>query len=98
MTIEYTWNLVELRRLATNGFVVQIHYDVVAQKDDLKANQIGVVEYKQKGQFIPFEQLTKNDVEQWLFASINKAAIEQQLSDELTQKEQNKMISGFPWN
>lgn len=98
MNITYTWNLVELRRLVTNGFVVQIHYDVVAQKDDLKANQIGVVDYEQKDQFVPFDQLTKNDVEQWLFASIDKAAIEQQLANELAQKEQNQTVSGFPWN
>lgn len=98
MEITYTWHLVELRRLASNGFVVQIHYDAIAQRDNLKANEIGVVQYEQKDNFIPFENLTKNDIEQWLFASVDKAAVEQKLTNELMQKEQNKTVSGFPWN
>jgi len=59
--MNFTWNVVQMDRLTSDGFVVTVHYTVNAVDGDYTASTYGTVGYtEQPGkQYIPYAQLTE---------------------------------------
>jgi hypothetical protein len=96
-----------MERSTANNFVTNVHYTVSAvdenQKDEFDVNPsvstYGVVSYTENSnEFIPFEQLTQEQVIGWVQNSIDKETIEEALAIQIEPKINPTQVFGKPWN
>jgi hypothetical protein len=96
--MEFTWNVVQMDRLTSDGFVVTVHYTVNAVDGDYTANTYGTVGYTQEDKaYIPFANLTKEQVIGWVQESLNKNEIEANLATQIEALKNPVSESGLPW-
>lgn len=102
-----TWNINQLERETSDGFVIVAHFSVTEAEQVDDKNYVGyaysTVSFpyeKDKPGFIPFEQLSKEQVIEWVKSSLGdeavlayESAVAQQISDQKSPKTQ----SGLPW-
>lgn len=96
--MEYTWNVVQMERLTTDGFVVTCHYTVSAKDGDYTASTYGTVGYTQEADdFTPYEDLTKEQVIGWVQNSLGKDTVEESLATQIEAQKNPVQESGVPW-
>ena len=96
MNIE--WNIVNMERKTSDGFVVTVHYTVTAVDGEYTASTYGTVGYTQEeGNFTPFEQLTKDQVVGWVQTSLDKETVEASLASQIEALKNPVQESGLPW-
>jgi hypothetical protein len=96
--MEYTWSVVQMDRLTSDGFVVTVHYTVNAVDGDYTASTYGTVGYTQEeGSYVPFEQLTPEMVVGWVQTSLGKDTVEEALSAQIEAQKNPIQVSGLPW-
>jgi hypothetical protein len=75
--MNYQWNVVQMDRLTSDGFVTTVHYAVFAKDGDYSASTYGTVGYTQeKTKIIPFESLTADIVIGWVKNSLGQKTVE----------------------
>jgi hypothetical protein len=98
MATTYTWNVVQMDRLTSDGFVVTVHYTVNAVDGDYTASTYGTVGYTQEeGNIIPFESLTPEIVVGWVKDSLGQSTVEEALAAQITAQKNPVQLSGLPW-
>jgi hypothetical protein len=96
--MNYTWNVVQMDRLTSDGFVVTVHYTVNAVDGDYTASTYGTVGYTQgEGSYVPFSNLTKEQVIGWVKDSIGQSTVEESLAAQITAQKNPVQLSGLPW-
>jgi hypothetical protein len=96
--MNYTWNVVQMDRLTSDGFVVTVHYTVNAVDGDYTASTYGTVGFTQEaGSYTPFEQLTKEQVIGWAQESLGKDEVEAGLAAQIDAQKNPVSESGLPW-
>jgi hypothetical protein len=96
MNIE--WNVVNMERKTSDGFVTTVHYTVTAVDGEYTASTYGTVGYTQEeDNFTPFEQLTKDQVVGWVQTSLDKDAVEASLASQIEALKNPVQESGLPW-
>jgi hypothetical protein len=96
--MNYQWNVVQMDRLTSDGFVVTVHYTVNAVDGDFTASTYGTVGYTQEpGSYTPFEQLTKEQVVGWVQESLGKDEVEAGLVAQIDALKNPVSESGLPW-
>jgi hypothetical protein len=95
--MEYNWNVVQMDRKASDGFVTTCHYTVSAVDGEFTASTYGTVGYTEEGAFTPYNQLTQAQVVGWVQQSLNKAEVEKSLADQIASLKNPTSISGVPW-
>jgi arginyl-tRNA--protein-N-Asp/Glu arginylyltransferase len=103
--METRWEILQLKRIADTGLVIQVVYEVTGIQYQLFAK------YKQtitldgdinSPSFVPFEELTKDIVLEWVKDSVNIGDIENTLQESLNIKLANKQaqttVIGTPWD
>jgi len=65
--ISYTWSIDKLT-VAEDNLVVKVDWRVTATQDDLTASAAGTRKLVRGDIFIPYEQLTEQQVLEWCFA------------------------------
>jgi hypothetical protein len=96
--MEFTWNVVQMDRLTSDGFVTTVHYTVSAIDGDHAASTYGTVSYTQEpGSYTPFEQLTKEQVVGWAQESLGKDEVEAGLAAQIDAQKNPVSESGLPW-
>jgi hypothetical protein len=97
--MNYTWNVVQMDRLTSDGFVVTVHYTVNAVDGDYTASTYGTVGYtEQQGeQYIPYAQLTESEVVGWVQESLGKDTVEEGLAAQIEAQKNPVQESGLPW-
>ena len=96
--MEFTWNVVQMDRLTSDGFVVTVHYTVNAVDGDYTASTYGTVGYTQgEGSYVPFANLTKEQVIGWVKDSIGQSTVEESLAAQITAQKNPVQLSGLPW-
>lgn len=94
----YTWSVVQMDRLTSDGFVVTVHYTVSAVDGDFTASTYGTVGYTQEeGSFTPYEQLTQAQVVGWVQESLGKGTVEASLATQIEALKNPATLSGTPW-
>jgi hypothetical protein len=93
----FTWNVVEMDRLTSDGFVVTVHYTVNAVDGDFTASTYGTVGYTQEGSFTPFADLTEAVVVGWVQESLGKDTVEAGLTAQIEAQKNPVQESGLPW-
>jgi hypothetical protein len=96
--MNYTWNVVQMDRLTSDGFVVTVHYTVNAVDGDYTASTYGTVGYTQgEGSYVPFANLTKDQVIGWAKDSLGQSTVEEALAAQITAQKNPVQQSGLPW-
>ena len=97
--MNYNWQIVELNRLTSDGFVVTVHYNVSAVDGDFTASTYGTVGYTQEEgeSYIPYDQLTEEVVVGWVQQSLGKDTVEASLAGQIEAQKNPTQIAGVPW-
>jgi hypothetical protein len=97
--MEFTWNVVQMDRLTSDGFVVTVHYTVNAVDGDYTASTYGTVGYTEQPdeQYIPYAELTESVVVGWVKDSLGQATVEESLAAQIEAQQNPVQLSGLPW-
>jgi hypothetical protein len=96
--MEYNWNIVNLDRKTSDGFVITAHYTVFAVDGDYTASTYGTVGYTQgEGNIIPFDSLTPEIVVGWVKDSLGQSTVEEALAAQINAQKNPVQESGLPW-
>jgi myo-inositol-hexaphosphate 3-phosphohydrolase len=97
--MNYTWNVVQMDRLTSDGFVVTVHYTVNAVDGEYTASTYGTVGYTEQPdeQYIPYADLTEAEVVGWVQESLGKDTVEESLAANIALQKNPVVESGTPW-
>jgi propanediol dehydratase small subunit len=96
--INYNWTVVQMERKAADGFVTTVHYNVSAVDGDYSASTYGTVGFTQEEMdYIPFEQLTPEQVIGWVKDSLGQETVEEALAAQIEAQKNPVQQSGLPW-
>jgi hypothetical protein len=97
--ISYNWQIVNMDRKTTDGFVVTVHYNVTATDGDYSANTYGTVGYTEEAgkSYIPYDQLTQDEVVAWVQDSLGQETVEASLATQIEALKHPVQESGLPW-
>ena len=95
--MEFNWNVVQMDRKTSDGFVTTVHYTVSAVDGDFTASTYGTVGYTEEGSFTPYNQLTKDIVVGWVQTSFGKDTVEAALTAQIDAQKNPVQESGLPW-
>lgn len=83
----------------SDGGVVSVKWTMTAQKNDVQIKESGTAKFEpdsSSSSFVPFNQLTEDQVIGWVSKGINQQAIEQRLN-EMSSAQQSVADVAFPW-
>jgi hypothetical protein len=95
--MNFTWNVVQMDRLTSDGFVVTVHYNVSAVDGEFTASTYGTVGYTEEGAFTPYSQLTESVVVGWVKDSLGQATVEESLAAQIEAQKNPVQETGLPW-
>ena len=96
--MNFTWNVVQMDRLTSDGFVVTVHYTVNAVDGDYSASTYGTVGYTQgKGSYVPNADLNEAEVVGWVQESLGKDTVETGLAAQIEAQKNPVQETGLPW-
>jgi len=96
--MNYQWNVVQMDRLTSDGFVITVHYTVNAVDGDFTASTYGTVGYTQENKsYTPFADLTKAEVIGWVQDSLGKDTVEASLAAQIEAEKNPVQETGLPW-
>ena len=95
----FNWQIVQMERLTSDGFVVTVHYNVSAVDDIYTAGTYGTTSYTQTpGEtYIPYADLTQDIVVGWVQAALGKDIVEASLQSQIDAQKNPVQESGLPW-
>ena len=95
----FNWQIVQMERLTSDGFVVTVHYNVSATDDTYQASTYGTTSYTQTpGEtYIPYEDLTQAVVVGWVQEALGKDTVEASLQSQIDALKNPVQESGLPW-
>ena len=94
----FTWNVVQMDRLTSDGFVVTVHYNVSAVDGEYTASTYGTVGYTQEEKaYKPYADLAKEEVIGWVQESLGQDTVEASLTAQIEAQKNPVQLSGLPW-
>jgi len=97
MTI--VWNISQLDRQTSDGFVTTAHWQANATDGDYSASVISTCSWSDGTATIPYASLTKETVLGWIWANgVDKDATEASLAAQIAEQKAPKIARGLPWN
>ena len=96
---KYTWKIDNMTRMIDNDFVIQVKFSVLATDGQYVASTDGFVGCEQTEEsFTPYENLTEEQVLQWVYDSVGKQKFENYLDSQIARQKNPTVVSGLPWN
>jgi hypothetical protein len=93
-----TWDIANLEREVSDGYVYTAHWTVSSTLDEFSAGAYGSVGLERPaGELIPFDQLSKEQVVEWVKEKLDVPAIEAALASQIAEQQEPKQASGLPW-
>jgi CRISPR/Cas system type I-B associated protein Csh2 (Cas7 group RAMP superfamily) len=97
--MNYEWNVVQMDRKSSDGFVTTVHYTVNAVDGEYNASTYGTVGFTQEDtEYVPFDDLTQEQVIAWVQDSLGQATVEESLATQIEAKKNPVQVSGLPWS
>lgn len=95
----FTWVISSMDRQANNGFVSTVHYRAMATEGEYTVDTYGTVGYTHEsdGTYIPYADLTEEDVISWVQDSLGKEVVEERLQTQINALKAPTQKSGLPW-
>jgi len=102
--MQHTWKIYDLKRIISDGLVTNITYACESSYDDTSTRQIGDLTLEgsiSEPGFIPYEDLTQDEVLGWVSANVDESAVETansaSISAQIIAKAAITSSSGIPW-
>jgi hypothetical protein len=95
-----TWTIAQLERNTEDGGVIVAHWRATAVDGDYSASAYGTCGFTPdptEDGFVAYEDLTEADVLEWVYASVDKDAIEASLTTQIEDQKAPKTEAGVPW-
>jgi len=94
--MEITWNISQLDRKTEDGFVTTAHWTVSATDEEYSASSYGSCGFD--GELTtPYEDLTKEQVLEWVWQTVNKEETEASLAAQIEAQKNPVSATGVPW-
>ena len=94
-----TWNISQLDRQTSDGFVTTAHWQANATDGDYSASAYSTCSWSDGTATIPYASLTKETVLGWIWANgVDKAATEAALAAQIELQKNPVTAVGVPWN
>ena len=94
-----TWNISQLDRQTSDGFVTTAHWQATATDGDYSASVYSTCSWSEGTATIPYANLTKDAVLAWVWANgVDKDAVEASLEAQIELKKNPVTAVGVPWN
>jgi hypothetical protein len=100
MTAVITWKISQLDRNAADGGVTTAHWTVSAVEGDHSASAYSTAGFTPDATaagFKPYDTLTETDVLAWVWGSVDKAAAEASLLQQIEAQKAPVTLTGTPW-
>jgi len=95
----FNWQIAQMDRLTSDGFVVTVHYRVNAVDGDYNASTYGTIGYTQDSDtYTPYADLTQAQVVGWVQTSLGKDTVEASLQSQIDALKNPTQATGLPWN
>jgi hypothetical protein len=99
-TVTVAWNIANLERETADGYVYTAHYTVDATDGTYSAGAYGSIGFERPEQLIPFKDLTKDQVIEWVKEALGDdkvLEIGQALLSQIEEQRQPTKQAGVPW-
>ena len=97
MTI--VWNVSQLDRQTSDGFVYCAHWQATATDGDYSASAYSTCSWQPGTPTIPYDSVTMQEVLDWCWASgVDKDATEASLLSQIELQKNPVTATGVPWN
>jgi hypothetical protein len=94
-----TWNISQLDRQTSDGFVTTAHWQATATDGDYSASVISTCSWSEGTATIAYADLTKDAVLAWVWANgVDKDAVEASLDAQIELQKNPVTAVGVPWN
>jgi len=92
------WNVSQLDRQTSNGFVTTAHWQANATDGDYSASVYSTCSWSDGTATIPYASLTKETVLGWIWANgVDKDAVEASLLAQIELQKNPVTATGVPW-
>ena len=101
MSTTFTWNIVQLDRETSDGFVFNAHYTVNASDETYKAGAYGSIGLERPEELTPYSDLTEEIVIGWVKEKLTAekvSEIEAALQAQLDEQKAPTKATGTPWS
>lgn len=93
-----TWNISQLDRQTSDGFVTTAHWQANATDGDYSASVYSTCSWSDGTATIPYASLTKETVLGWIWANgVDKSATEAALNAQIELQKNPVTATGVPW-
>lgn len=102
-----TWEIFDVKRQIADGLVVRVSYVCTARLGNSIEREVGNISLTgdiSSSDFIPFSELTQEEVVRWVKASLGETvvddietAVQQSVVAREAAKAAETLVSGFPW-
>jgi hypothetical protein len=93
------WNVSQLDRQTSDGFVTTAHWQANATDGDYSASVYNTCSWNDGTATIPYASLTQETVLGWIWANgVDKAATEAALNAQIELQKNPVTATGVPWN
>ena len=94
-----TWNVSQLDRKTSDGFVTVAHWQASVTDGDYSASVYSTCSWSEGTPTIPYADVTMQDVLNWCWSSgVDKEATESALAAQIEAKKNPVTAVGVPWN
>lgn len=97
----FTWNIAQLEREVSDGFVFTAHYTIDAKDDVYTSGAYGSIGFERPDNLIPYSELTLDEVVSWVKEALGEekvADIEAALQKQLDEQRTPSVAAGLPWS
>ena len=91
-----TWNISQLDRQISDGFVTTAHWQAVVIDGGYSASVYNTCSWTGEPT-IAYDSLTQDDVLAWVWQSVDKEAVEAALEAQIAEQKAPKIATGLPW-
>jgi hypothetical protein len=93
-----TWNISQLDRQTSDGFVYQAHWACTAVDGDYSASTYATCSWSDGTPTVAYNQLTQETVLGWIWANgVDKGATEAALEAQIETQKNPTTATGVPW-
>jgi len=92
-----TWNISQLDRQTSDGFVTTAHWQANATDGDYSASVYNTCSWSEGTATIAYADLTKDAVLAWVWESVDKDAVEDSLAAQIELQKNPVTATGVPW-
>jgi len=92
------WNISQLDRQTSDGFVTTAHWQATATDGDYSASIVNTCSWSDGSPTVPYASLTQETVLGWIWANgVDKDAVEEALAAQIELQKNPVKATGVPW-